>query len=255
MKRILSLLLVVLMVTAMLCACGTNNETKPSTQGTEPTGTQGTEPTGTQDTEPTETQPQGPTVVVLSDYFADDSKWEDDGGYFDRDSEKIFFDNYAAGDYAAVRMNELFQDVTYKFNVTINKLAEVSMEDWTWWDSELCVIARSTLAASSWQDDGSQKGYTLTWWGDMSKVCIGRCGMDDAFGEFDANIGDGQAHEIEFTVVNNADGTVTLKLVLDGNVVAEVVDDGTKSKNERPTLYPDAGGITIRCKWLEAVIS
>jgi hypothetical protein len=78
--------------------------------------------------------------------------------------------------------------------------------------------------------------------------------MDDAFGTFQANIGDGQAHDIEFTVVNNEDGTVSLKLVIDGNVIAEVVDDGTKSKNDRPTLYPDAGGLTIRAKWLEAIV-
>lgn len=251
MKRILSLVLVALMVATMLCACGndTPTTTKPNTD-TPNTQAPTQAPTTTKPAEP-----QGPVVVTLSDYFGDKSKWEDDGGYATLDAEKLFFDNFAAGDYAAYRMNELYQDVTYKFNVTINKLAPVSMEDWTWWDSELCIIARSTLAASSWQDDGSQKGYTLTWWGDMSKVCIGRCGMDDAFGEFDANIGDGQAHEIEFTVVNNADGTVTVKLVIDGNVIAEVVDDGTKSKNDRPTLYPDAGGITIRAKWLEASIS
>lgn len=247
MKKILSLVLVVLMVATMLCACDTNTESKPA--GSTPVATTTQAPTTT-----VATTPEGPVVVTLSDYFADSSKWEDDGGYFDMDAEKIFFDNFSAGDYAAVRMNELYQNVTYKFNVTINKLAPVSMDDWSWWDSELCIIARSTLAASSWQDDGSQKGYTLTWWGDMSKVCIGRCGMDDAFGEFDANLGDGQAHDIEFTVVNNEDGTVTLKLVIDGNLVAEVVDDGTKQKNERPTLYPDAGGLTIRCKWLEAVI-
>jgi predicted small lipoprotein YifL len=247
MKKILSLVLVALMV-ATMCACGTTEPTKaPATNA--PTNAPTTQvPTTTQ------SAPQGPTVVTLSDYFADESKWEDDGGYFDMDDEKIFFDNFSAGDYAAVRMNEEHQNVTYKFNVTINKLAPVSMEDWTWWDSEFCVIARSTLAASSWQDDGSQKGYTLTWWGDMSEVAIGRCGMDDAFGTFQANIGDGQAHDIEFTVVNNEDGTVSLKLVIDGNVIAEVVDDGTKSKNDRPTLYPDAGGLTIRAKWLEAIV-
>ena len=194
-------------------------------------------------------------VVNVADYLADDSKWEDDGGYFTRDARKLFFDNFSAGDYAAVRLNEPYQNVTYKFNVTINKLAPVSMEDWTWWDSEFLVIARSAKAAYSWQDDGSQKGYTLTWWGNMSKVCIGRCGFDDAFGEFACNVGDGQTHSIELTVVNNDDGTVTLKLVLDGNLVAEVVDDGTKVKNERPALYPDAGGLTIRCKWLEATIN
>lgn len=241
MKKILSLVLAVLMVATMLCACTNEN---PTTTASNEIPTTTAAPA-----------PAGPAVINLADYFADKSKWEDDGGYFDMDDTKIFFDNYAAGDYAAVRLTEEAQNVTYKFNVTVAKLAPVSMEDWTWWDSELCVIARSTLAASSWQEDGSQKGYTLTWWGDMSKVCIGRCGMDDAFGEFDANIGDGQPHAIEFTVVNNDDGTVSLKLVIDGNVIAEVIDDGTKEKNGRPTLYPDAGGITIRCKWLEATIN
>lgn len=247
MKKILSLVLVALMVATMLCACTNEPATNPTTTAA-PT------PAPTQAPTVAPTEPQGPEVVDLADYFAQKALWEDDGGYFDLTDTQIHFDNFAAGDYAAVRMTESHQDVTYKFDVTINQLAPVSMEDWTWWDSELCVIARSTLAASSWQDDGSQKGYTLTWWGDMSTVCIGRCGTDDAFGEFPANIGDGQAHAIEFTVINNADGTVTVKLVLDGNVVAEVVDDGTKSKNDRPTLYPDAGGITIRCKWLDAVI-
>lgn len=248
MKKVLSLVLVALMV-ATMCACGTTEPTKaPATNA--PT----TQAPTTQAPTTTQSAPQGPEVVNVSDFFGDESKWEDDGGYFDMDAEKIFFDNYSAGDYAAVRLTNEYQNVTYKFNVTINKLAPVSMEDWTWWDSEFCVIARSTLAASSWQDDGSQKGYTLTWWGDMSEVAIGRCGMDDAFGTFKANIGDGQAHDIEFTVVNNEDGTVSLKLVIDGNVIAEVVDDGTKSKNDRPTLYPDAGGLTIRAKWLEAIV-
>lgn len=251
MKKILSLVLAIVMVAAMLCACNPSNDSQPAgTTTAAPTPTT-TTPAPTTTVAPT---PEGPTVVTLSDYFADDSKWEDDGGYHERDDSKIFFDNYLAGDYAAVRMNEQYQDVTYKFNVTISKLAPVSMDDWTWWDSEFCVIARSTLAASSWQDDGTQKGYTLTWWGDMSEVAIGRCGMDDAFGMFACNIGDGQAHEIEFTVVNNEDGTVTLKLIVDGNLIAEVVDDGTKQKNERPTLYPDAGGLTIRAKWLEATV-
>ena len=250
MKKILSLVLVALMVATMLCACGTDTNTTTAAKNDSTNA-----PTTLAPTTTAAPAPQGPVVVNVADYLADDSKWEDDGGYFTRDAEKIFFDNYAAGDYAAVRLNEQFQDVTYKFNVTISKLAPVSMEDWTWWDSELCIIARSAKAASSWQDDGSQVGYTLTWWGDMNKVCIGRCGYDDAFGEFDAKLGDGQAHDIEFTVVNNEDGTVTLKLVIDGNLVAEVIDDGSKVKNERPNMYKDAGGLTIRCKWLEATIN
>jgi hypothetical protein len=170
--------------------------------------------------------------------------------------DQLFFDNFSAGDYAAVRLTEAHQNVTYKFNVTINKLAPVSMDDWTWWDSEFCVIARSTIPGSSWQEDGSQKGYTLTWWGDMKTVVIGRCGYDEACGSFDANIGDGQPHDIEFTVINNADGTVSLKLVIDGNVVADVIDEckPREDKPDRPTCYPDAGGLTLRAKWLELIV-
>lgn len=251
MKKILSLVLVALMVATMLCACDTNTESKPNGSTPVPTTTQTPAPTTT-----VASTPEGPVVVTLSDYFADDSKWEDDGGYVTRDAEKIFFDNFQAGDYAAVRMTEAYKDVTYKFTVTISKLAPVSMEDWTWWDSEFLVIARSAKAGSSWQDDLSQKGYTLTWWGDMSQVCIGRCGYDEACGTFDANIGDGQPHEIEFTVKSNDDGTVSLKLVIDGTVVADVVDEckPREDKPERPTVYPDAGGLTIRAKWLEATV-
>ena len=251
MKKILSMVLAVLMVAAMLCACGNTNPTttKPNTDTPNPTTTQKPAPTTT-----VAPAPAGPDVVTLSDYFANKDAWEDDGGYFTLSDDQIFFDNFSAGDYAAVRLTEAHQNVTYKFNVTINKLAPVSMDDWTWWDSELCIIARSTIAGNSWQDDGSQKGYTLTAWGDMNEVCIGRCGYDDAFGTFKWNLGDGQAHDIEFTVINNEDGTVTLKLVVDGNLIAEVVDDGSKVKNERPNLYPDAGGLTIRCKWLEATV-
>ena len=248
MKKILSLVLAALMVAAMLCACTTNTETKPN--GTQAPTTQ----------KPTEkpTEPQGPQidVVTLSDYFANKALWEDDGGYFDMTDDQIFFDNFSAGDYAAVRLTEAHQNVTYKFNVTINKLAPVSMDDWTWWDSEFCVIARSTIPGSSWQEDGSQKGYTLTWWGDMKTVVIGRCGYDEACGSFDANIGDGQPHDIEFTVINNADGTVSLKLVIDGNVVADVIDEckPREDKPDRPTCYPDAGGLTLRAKWLELIV-
>ena len=129
------------------------------------------------------------------------------------------------------------------------------MEDFTWWDSELLIIARSSIAATSWYDDGTQTGYTLTSWGDMSTVFIGRAGYDDAFGEYEWNVNDGEPHAVELSVVNNEDNTaVTVTLVVDGVEIASVVDDGTQIKNDRPGLYPDAGGLTIRCKWLEATI-
>ncbi len=248
MKKILCLVLAALMLCSVLTACAPANS--GTTAGSKPNAT--SKPTAA----PT-TQPEAPknTVINVADFLADDSKWEDDGGYHDRKDGKLLFDNFAAADYCAVRLKEEAQNVTYKFKVTINKLAPVSMDDYTWWDSEFLVVARSSVAGSSWDDDGSRKGYTLTAWGDMSEVCIGRCGYDDAFGTFKWNINDGKAHDIELTVENNADNTqVTITLVVDGTEIAKVVDDGTKIKNERPALYPDAGGLTIRCKWLEAVI-
>ncbi len=243
MKKVMSLVLAALLVAAMLCACTPNADNNPTTTGTPA-------PTTT-----VPSVPQGPAVINVADYFGDAAKWESDAEYWEIKDGKMIYDTFAAGEYVAVRLKEEAQNVTYKFNVTITDLAPVSMEDYTWWDSELCIIARSPIPASSWQEDGSQKGYTLTFWGDMSKVCIGRCGYDDAFGEFNCNIGDGEAHAIEFTVVNNEDGTISIKLVLDGNVVAEVIDDGSKVKNDRPNLYPDAGGLTIRAKWLGVTIS
>lgn len=256
MKRILSLVLVVMMLASMLCACGGT----PATE-TNPPETNAPETTPPETAAPTEA-PEAPEVgssetkeIVVSEYFADDSKWEDDGGYHERDESKLFFDNFMAGDYCAVRLNEEAQNATYKFNLTISQLAEVSMDDFTWWDSELLIIARSAIPAASWYDDGTQTGYTLTSWGDMSTVFIGRAGYDDAFGEFEWNVNDGQPHAIELSTVNNEDNTaVTITLTVDGVEVASVVDDGSLIKNERPGLYPDAGGLTIRCKWLEATI-
>lgn len=252
MKKILSLALAVLMLLT-LAACG---EEKPEGT-TAPAETKAPVETTAPVVETTAPVVENENkVITVSEYFADDSKWEDDGGYHERTADKLFFDNFMAGDYAALRLKEEAQNVTYKFKLTISQLAPVSMDDWTWWDSELLIIARSAIPAASWYDDGSQTGYTLTSWGDMSSVFIGRCGYDDAFGEFQWNVNDGQPHDIELSVVNNEDNTqVTITLIVDGTEIASVVDDGTKIKNDRPGLYTEAGGLTIRCKWLEATIN
>ncbi len=251
MKKILCLILALLMVLSM-AACSTTN-TDPSDSTPAESQPQDSKP---EDSKPEESKPaeSGITEINVADYLSDESKWEDDG-YHEFKDGTLLFDNFMSGDFCAMRLKEEAQNVSYKFKLTINKLAPVSMDDWTWWDSELLIIARSTIPAASWYDDLSQKGYTLTSWGDMSTVFIGRCGYDDAFGEFAWNVNDGQAHDIELKVVNNADNTqVTITLLVDGVEVASVVDDGTKIKNDRPALYPDAGGLTIRCKWLEATI-
>ncbi len=258
MKKLIALLLALVMVISLAACTAENSTTAPSTSApVESTPDESTPDESTPDeSEPAEGgEPAELTVIDVSDYFGDDAKWEDDSGYHERTAESILFDNFSAGDYCALRLTEEAQNVTYKFSVTINELAPVTVDDGTWWDSELLIVARSSVAGSSWDDDGSRKGYTLTSWGDMSEVCIGRCGYDDAFGTFAWNINDGEAHEIEFTVENNADNTeVTITLVVDGVEIASVVDDGSLVKNERPSLYPDAGGLTIRCKWLEAII-
>ncbi len=255
MKKILCLILAAVMLCAVLTACAEEK------QPTNSTPTQSKPAPSQSKPEPSQSKPQPSTpaskntVIKVSDYIANDAKWEDDGGEHSREAGKIHFDNFMAGDYCALRLKEEAKNVTYKFRVTISELAPVSMDDWTWWDSELAIIARSTMAASSWQEDGSQKGYTLTSWGDMKTVFIGRCGYDDAFGEFAWNINDGTPHDIELTVENNDDNTqVTITLVVDGVEIASVVDDGSKVKEDRPNLYPDAGGLTIRCKWLDATI-
>lgn len=254
-KKILSTLLVVLMCAALLCACGgdsgntTTGKTNETTNAPEETTAAPEETTAAPEVN------NGTTEIVLSDYLSQDV-WEDDGGDAYIESDNIHFDNCFSGDFAAVRLTEEAQNVTYRFNVQIKETGAVSMDDWTWWDCELLIIARSSIAAASWYDDGSQTGYTLTSWGDLSEVYIGRSGYDDAFGCFEWNINDGEAHAVELSVVNNEDNTaVTITLVVDGVEIASVVDDGSLVKNERPALYPDAGGLTIRCKYLEAVIS
>ncbi len=247
MKKLLSLLLALAMILSLAaCAPAQNETTNSSKEETQPSQSQPA---------PSEPANNETTVINVADFLGDDSKWENDFDSFEIKDNKLFFDTFFAGEYCAVRLTEEAQNVNYKFNITINELAPVTEEDGTWWDSELLVIARSTVAGNSWNDDLSQKGYTLTSWGDMSEVYIGRCGFDDAFGGFQWNINDGQPHEIEFAVVNNADNTqVTITLKVDGTEIASVVDAGTKIKNERPALYPDAGGLTIRCKWLEVTV-
>ncbi len=90
----------------------------------------------------------------------------------------------------------------------------------------------------------------------MSKFALGRSGYDDFLGTYDWPLADGKPHQIEFTAVNNADNTqVQLTVAVDGVSIVSVVDDGTQIKKERPNLYPEAGGITLRAKYLGAVVS
>ena len=76
-------------------------------------------------------------------------------------------------------------------------------------------------------------------------------------GFFKWNINDGQPHVIEITTTNNADNTaVEVVVTIDGEEVARVVDDGTKQKpgKDRPTLYPEAGNLVVRAKWMDITV-
>ncbi len=249
MKKLIAILLSLGMVAVLVVGCKGTNPDTPNTSVTESTVDESKEdPADSSKVDEPEVQ-----VVNVADYINNKDAWENDGGDVAFEEGKITFSNCFSGDFAAVRLKEPVQNVTYKFNVQVNEIGQVSMDDGTWWDCELLLMARSSLAASSWYDDGSQTGYTLTSWGDLSTVFIGRAGYDDAFGEYEWNINDGNKHAIELTVTNNQDNTVvTVTLVVDGKEIASVTDDGTLIKKERPGLYPDAGGLTIRCKYLAA---
>ena len=159
----------------------------------------------------------------------------------------------AVGDTAAAMLNESAQNASFNFTMTINEVPADCYDKW--WDTELLIIARSSFADKSWSDDFAQTGYTLTSWGDMTEWFIGRAGNDDLSGKIVLNIADGQPHNFQLKVVNNADNTtVTVTLIVDGEQVAEIIDDGSKIKNERPALYPDAGNFTVRAKNVDVSI-
>lgn len=260
MKKVLSLVLAVMMLAAVLCACG---DTTPTTTG-KPAGSTPVASTPAGST-PVASTPvgstgngntnNGPVVINVADYLADDSKWEfDSPDLADLKDGKLRYDTAWAGDFLAARLTETAQNATWKFTITVNEQPE-DIDDSIWWDTELMIIARSTIAGGTWYDDLSQAGYTISAWGDLSEFCLGRCGYDDAFGTFQWNIADGQPHEIEFTTINSEDNkSVEIIVVVDGVEVARATDDGSKIKNERPALYPDEGGLTIRAKWMEITI-
>lgn len=273
-KKLMTTLLVALMCIALLCACTPNNPSEtpnqsdnkdnvdPNPSGNQDdagsTGGQEDPDPSTGDDEPDPSigeDESGIKTINISDYLGNADIWEDDGGDVYIEEDHILFDNAMAGDYAALRLTEQAQDVTYKFTIKLSDLPAVSKDDGTWYDAELIIVGRSAVAGNSYQS-GEQTGYCLTSWGDMGKVYIGRAGYDDAFGSVLWNINDGEEHEIEFTLVNNEDDTqVSITLKVDGEVLFEGVDDGSKVKNDRTALYPEAGGLTIRCKYFEATVS
>ena len=247
MKKYFAILVAILTCVAMLSACTPNEPTDP---GSTPSNTP-TEPSSNVQTPPAD---EGKKIVV-ADYLSKDV-WEDDGGDVTISDEKILFSNFYAGDFASVRLTETAANATWEFTVQIKQIPEgLSEEAGDWWDAEFLAIIRSAVPGGSYLD-GEQTGYTITSWGDLNTVYIGRAGYDDAFGSVAWPLGDGQPHVISFTAENNESNTVVhLTLAVDGEVIFECDDDGSLVKKERVSLYPDAGGLTIRCKYLTAELS
>ena len=251
MKRILSLVFAVLMLATMLCACG--ETTNPTTAAKQPAASTpaATQPQGTT---AAPTQPAGNTNLINADDFTGDlANWECDTDLIEVVDGKLHFDTNFPGDYCAAMLKQPMQNGTYKVTLTVNELAD--FEDM--YMTELFIIARASIPGTTWYDDLSQTGYTISAWGDLSEFCLGRCGYDDAFGTFKWNINDGQPHVIEITTTNNADNTaVEVVVTIDGEEVARVVDDGTKQKpgKDRPTLYPEAGNLVVRAKWMDITV-
>ena len=244
MKKVISLVLAVLILAAMLCACAAPQA------GSNPSTTQKPAPT---DSKPT--NPAGPEVVDVNALLKAENwefdeeevlKWEDGKMTFDCSTNPDY--NYMAG-----MLKKPLLNATYKFTLTVNQV----VEDVDPWDVELLFIARGSVAGSSWNDDGSRTGYTLTYWAaDPNKISIGRCGYDSSCGSFECNIVDGQPHEIEFTVMDTEDGKVKIILKVDGTVVADVIEEGAvrEDKPTRPLKYPEAGNLVVRAKNMSITI-
>jgi hypothetical protein len=249
------LIMVMLVMVFGLTACKPKEET-PAEPTKAPTAAPTTAP------QVTEPAPAGTaaevTEVDLGAYLSDDSKWEDDSGDYSIENNALVFNNAFYGDFCAVRLADQFQNVNTKFTLQLTDIAaDLSEDAGTWWDSEFLLLVRSNYAGASFvEGNDPQAGYCITAWGDMKQFALGRSGYDDVFGVYDWPLADGQPHKVEFTVANNADNTqVTLKVVVDGVELATAVDDGSQVKKERPSLYPNAGGITLRCKYLGAMIT
>lgn len=255
MKRKLTLTMAgAILATLLLAACTPEQQTS-----TNPPAKDTTQPTteSTQALETTELGGEGENnetkTIVLSDYFGQDV-WEDDGGDVYAEEDHILFDNGYMGDFSTIMLKEKAKNVTYRFTLKLENIPTgLSEEEGTWWDSELMILARSSLLAPGWED--GQTGYSLTAWGDMKRLAIGRAGHDDAFGFVEWNVADGQEHEIEFSLTNNEDDTeVTIVLKIDGEMVFETVDDGSITKKGKTPLFPEEGNLTIRSKYLQVTV-
>ena len=254
MKKVISLVLAVLMVAAMLCACAAPDA------GTTPTTTQKPAPTDPKPTDPID--PAGPVAINVHDFLNDRANWtfhDDDTAneLLTIEGGKMHFDCNFPGDLVAAMLNQTVLDGSYKFTLTVNAQPEDPNADDTYWETELFIIARASVAGTTWSE-GNQTGYCISSWGDLSTFCLGRAGSDDAFGtEFTWNINDGQPHEIEIATKNiEKDGktAVEVTVYVDGEVAATAIDEGQNGREGRPTMYPEAGKLVIRAKYMEITV-
>lgn len=269
-KRFISLVCCLILAVSVLTGCSGEEKETNVTPTAAPTAEEETTPTAepVKDADESEQkvsepvaeaskEPVEPVALNIGDYLSSDEKWEDDGGDYRIKDNVLEFNNAYYGDFCAVRLNESVQNVKVQYNVQFNDIAkDLSVDEGTWWDAEFLCLVRSNFAGSSFVEgiDG-QAGYCITSWGDMSEFALGRSGYDDVFGTYKWSLNDGKEHSVEFTVTNNKENTlVFLTVAVDGEVIATAVDDGSQVKKERVSFFPDAGGITLRCKYLGAEI-
>ena len=272
MKKVISLVLAVLMLASLLCACApADNGSKPATStpagnnngGNNNGGDNGNNNGGNNNggDNGNNNGANDGNVINVNNYTNDMTKWEFDDDYalVLEDGKMVF--NTVDGEFMAAMLNETVLDGAYKFTLTINELPEgveeLTPADGAYYDTEFFIIARASKAAGTWPSDG-QTGYCISSWGDMSTFCLGRAGYDNAFAtDVEWNVNDGQPHDIQIGTKNiEKDGktAVEVTVYVDGQLVITAIDDGVKVKNDRPNMYPEAGNLVIRSKNMKITV-
>ena len=271
MKKVISLVLAVLMLASLLCACApADNGSKPATStpaGNNNGGNNNGGNTGDNGNNGGNTGDNGNTgtndgnVINVNNYTNDMTKWEFDDDYALelKDGKMVF--NTIPGEFMAAMLTETVLDGAYKFTLTINELPEgveeLTPADGAYWDTEFFIIARASVPGSTWSG-GEQTGYCISSWGDMSTFCLGRAGADDAFAtDVEWNVNDGQPHDIQIGTKNiEKDGktAVEVTVYVDGQLVITAIDEGQNCREGRPEMYPEAGNLVIRSKNMQITV-
>ena len=262
MKKVISLVLAVLMLVSLLCACApADNGSKPT--ASTPAGNNGGN-TGDNGNNGGNTGDNGANdgnVINVNNYTNDMTKWEFDDDYALelKDGKMVF--NTIPGEFMAAMLTETVLDGAYKFTLTINELPEgveeLTPADGAYWDTEFFIIARASVPGSTWSG-GEQTGYCISSWADMSTFCLGRAGADDALAtDVEWNVNDGQPHDIQIGTKNiEKDGktAVEVTVYVDGQLVVSAIDEGQNCREGRPEMYPEAGNLVIRSKNMKITV-